>query len=267
MKKETEPQKTKPATREPTGHEVMKRPPPNDLGLRPARFEFDPKKAYSSEQLAEMGAISLKWNQIEAHIDFIASQILFAKVPIWLRLSVDRALRTKTKIDLLEECAAKGGLLDDPAKTAITETLFSFKTYNTYRNAIIHHHIYDHAKGIGSYIDESKKPFQIMVTLEALKNLYNLINVLLDEIREIDLLLRTETDAQWPGRMNSATREFVPLSEEELREKIIPEGTKRLLSLQKKRKALPKLPKFPDADLIRASAEVLPAELDISKAD
>src|SRR5208282_1905454 len=145
--------------REPTGHEVMRRPPPNDWGLRPARFEFDPKKAYSAEQLAEMGAISLKWNQIEAHIDFVASQILFAKVPMWLRLSVDRSLRTKTKIDFLEECAAKAELLDDAAKKAITETVFSLKTYNTYRNAIIHHHIYDHEKGIGSYVDESKKPF------------------------------------------------------------------------------------------------------------
>jgi hypothetical protein len=29
-------------------------------------FEFDPKKAYTPEQLAEIGAITLKWNQIEA---------------------------------------------------------------------------------------------------------------------------------------------------------------------------------------------------------
>jgi hypothetical protein len=245
----------------------MKRPPPSNLGLRPARFEFDPKKAYSPEQLAEMGAISLKWNQVEAHIDFIGSQILFAKVPMWLRFSVDRALRTKTKIDLLEECAAKAELLDEPSKKAITETFFGVKTSNAYRNAIIHHHIYDHEKGIGSYIDESKKPFQVLVTLEAVKNLYNLIVALLDEIREVDLLLRIETDAQRPGRMDSATREFVPLSMTELREKIVPERTKELLRLQKTRKGLPKLPKFPDADSIRASADVLTAELDTTKAD
>jgi hypothetical protein len=185
---------------------------------------------------------------------------------MWLRLSVDRSLRTKTKIDFLEECSAKAELLDDAAKKAITETVFCLKTYNTYRNAIIHHHIYDHQKGIGSYVDESKKPFQIMVTLEALKNLYNLICALLDEIREIDLLFRIETDAQRPGRMNDATHEFVPLSETELREKIVPERTKALLRIQKMRKELPKLPKFPDANLIRVSAEALPTELNIAKA-
>ncbi|HME40526.1 MAG TPA: hypothetical protein VKG63_16335 [Steroidobacteraceae bacterium] len=54
----------------------MKRRAPRDLSLRPAKFEFNPKKAYTTEQLAEIGAITLKWNQIEAHIDFIGSHIL-----------------------------------------------------------------------------------------------------------------------------------------------------------------------------------------------
>jgi hypothetical protein len=84
----------------------------------------------------------------------------------------------------------------------------------------------------------------------------------LDEIREIDLLLRIETDAQRPGRMNNETHKFVPLSDAELRKEVIPERTKELLHLQKARKNLPKLPKFPDAELIRASADVLPADLD-----
>jgi hypothetical protein len=35
-----------------------------------------------------------------------------------------------------------------------------------YRNAIIHHHIYDHAKGIGTYVDESKSSYQILVSLD-----------------------------------------------------------------------------------------------------
>lgn len=257
MKKSVTPQKATSKFREPTGREVMRRSPPLDWGLRPARFEFDPKKAYSPGQLAEMGAISLKWNQVEAHVDFIASQILFAKVPMWLRFSVDRTLRTRTKIDLLAECAAEAKLLDDAAKKAISETISSLKEYNKYRNAVIHHHIYDHEKGIGSYVDESRKPFQIMVTFEALKSLYNLIVALLDEVREIDLLLRIETDAQRPGRMNDKTHEFVPLSESELREKVVPERTKELLRLQMVRKSLPKLPKFPDAELIRANFEAL----------
>ena len=50
--------------------------------LRPGRFESDPKKAYTTAQLAEVGAITLKWNKIEAHIEFIASFIMFTKSPL-----------------------------------------------------------------------------------------------------------------------------------------------------------------------------------------
>ena len=46
----------------PTGQERMKRIPPTDLNLRPRKFEFDPKKAYTPEQLAEIGAIALRSN-------------------------------------------------------------------------------------------------------------------------------------------------------------------------------------------------------------
>jgi len=49
-----------PDKKRPTGKEIMKRRTPDDLSLRPARFEFDPKKAYTTEQLAEIGAITLK---------------------------------------------------------------------------------------------------------------------------------------------------------------------------------------------------------------
>ena len=245
----------KPGRREPTGHEVMKRTPPSDWVLRPARFEFDPKKAYSAEQLAEIGAISVKWNQLEAHIDFICSQILFAKTPIWLRLSMDRALNTQKKLELPEECVAKAKLLDEAAKQCITDTFFHFKTYRSYRNAIVHHHIFDHEKGIGSYIDESKKPFQIMVSIEALKNFYRLICILLEEIRQVDLLFRIETDAQRPGRTDPKTHKFEPFQTTQLREQIIPDMMREALRLQKQRKSLPPLPKFPDADLERFPAD------------
>ncbi len=92
MKKPTDPPKKKGDKTLPTGREVMKRKPPEDMRLRPAKFEFDPKKAYTSEQLAEIGAISLRWNQIEAHIDFVGSFILFNKLPFWLIVSTAKNL-------------------------------------------------------------------------------------------------------------------------------------------------------------------------------
>jgi hypothetical protein len=56
-------------------------------------------------------------------------------------------------------------------------------------------------------------------------------------------------------RMMRATGGFHSFDDDELRKKIIPEHTKRILALQKSRNKLQKLPKFPDADLIRAINE------------
>ena len=145
--------------------------------------------------------------------------------------------------------------LDDKSKHCISDCFAQVEQCRAYRNAIIHHHIYDHGKGIGSYIDESHSAYQILVSIDALKALYGILCSLLDELREIDLLFRMETDAQKPGRLDESTWEFHPFSDNELKENIIPGHTKRILALQKSRKELQKLPRFPDADLIRSMNE------------
>jgi hypothetical protein len=127
----TAPKAVKPS---PDGSETMKRRPPKHLSLRPAKYEFDPKKAYTPKQLAEIGAIALKWNQIEAHIDFVGSQILFAKTPFWLRLSTDKLLGERTKLRLLRECAERAELLTERAKSAIASCFTQIDQCRAYRN-------------------------------------------------------------------------------------------------------------------------------------
>jgi hypothetical protein len=220
-----------PAKPLPSGQERMKRKAPTDLSLRPQKFEFDPKKAYTVEQLAEIGAITLKWNQIEAHIDFIGSHILFSKTPLWLQIATDKALSMKGKLALLKECLKRSILMDDKAKNCV------------------------YAKGIGAYIDESRSNYQILVSLDALTTLYNILCSLLLELREIDLLFRIETDAQRPGRLDRETGDFHTFDDDYLKANILPENTKRILKLQDARKELQKLPQFPDADLVRSLNE------------
>src|SRR6201981_1793353 len=244
----------------PTGKEIMKRRTPDDLSLRPARFEFDPKKAYTTEQLAEIGAITLKWNQIEAHIEFVATFILFTKSPFWLRLSINKTLGAKSKLNLLKECLKHAELLDNKSKHCIADCFALVEQCRGYRNAIIHHHIYDHEKGIGSYIDVSHSPYQILVSIDALTILYQILCSLLDELREIDLLFRIETDAQKPGQLDRATGEFHTFDDAKLKKDIIPQHIKRIMALQKYRKELQKFTKFPDADLIRALNEQADAD-------
>ena len=118
----------------PTGKEIMKRRTPNDLSLRPARFEFDPKKAYTTEQLAEILAISVKWNQIEPHIAFVGSFILFNKSPFWLQLSTGIILGTKAKLNLLKECI-KNADQWAPGISIVGLTRFSPRKVRTFSHA------------------------------------------------------------------------------------------------------------------------------------
>jgi hypothetical protein len=239
----------------PTGKEIMKRPAPRSLKLLPKRFELDPKKAYSGSQLAEIGAISIKFTQLQYHIDFICSHIIFTKVPFWLKLSVDARLPAKSKLEVVEEALEHMELLDGLSKSAIKDTLTQFRAARSYRNAIVHHSTYDHAQGIGSFVDESRKAYQVMVSAEALTNLYALICALQEELQRVDLLFRIETDAQRPGTVDKATGYLTPFPTRQLIEQVIPGLRKELIALQKRRKSLPPLPKFPDADLVRGLEE------------
>ena len=255
------------AKAEPTGREIMKRKPPSDWNLRPAKVEFDPKKAYSPEQLAEIGAISIKWTQIISQIDFMGSFILFTKTPFWLRLAVERITSTSSKLEMLRECLERAEFLDEQSKKLIKDTFDHFRTYRTYRNAIIHHSIYDHEKGIGTFITEQNEAFQIMVSLKALTNLYALMCAIQSELHIVDLLFRIETDAQRPVNVDKHTRKMTPYPPTQLREQVIPELRGELARLQKQRKSLPPLPAFPDADLIRAQWEEQASHLDPAETD
>ena len=71
----------------------MKRPQP--LGAKPGRIEHDIKKALTTEQLAEIGAISLKFNQIESLIEFILLVIL--DIPPLLSWDVIRRINARNR--------------------------------------------------------------------------------------------------------------------------------------------------------------------------
>lgn len=237
--------------KQPTGKEIMKRNPPDDLGLRPSRFESDPKQAYTAQQLAEIGAITLKWNQIEAHIEFIATFICFHKSPLWLRTWLNGKLSATFKLDLLKEYLKHADLFDEKTTPLLSDCFAQIEQCRNYRNAIVHHHIYDHKNGIGAYTGRSSSPYQILISLEALSNLYQILCALLDELREIDLLFRVETDAQRPGHLDTLTGKFQPFNTHKLENETIPGHVQRILTLQKSRRELRKLPKFPDADRVR----------------
>jgi len=65
----------------------------------------------------------------------------------------------------------------------------------------------------------------------------------------------SKTDAQKADWFDAATEEFLAFDDDKLGKEIIPKLTKRIMALQKSRRAMQKLPEFPDADLIRSLNE------------
>jgi len=240
--------------KEPTGKERMRRHAPKDLSLRPKRIESDIKKAYTQEQLTEIGAITLIWNQITAFITFLLYVVVdpsssTASSYVWSEI-LKRLNNLDETIAILCSRSEESDILNDDAKKAIRLALDAVLEYRRYRNGIVHSSVFDHEKGIAQYIDSNKTVWQILLTKEALTAFYERLVILKDELRAIDALYRISQGSRRVTRMNDKTGQPEPDQPKALREKSVPEQTARVLIYQGKRLALKPLPKFPDEHLI-----------------
>jgi hypothetical protein len=74
-----------------------------------------PKDAYTTEQLAEIRAITLIWNHIADFVDWLLHVCLGS--PIALLWAVGRSIGSlEAKLDLLTLGASRNNILDDPAR-------------------------------------------------------------------------------------------------------------------------------------------------------
>jgi hypothetical protein len=102
--------------KEPTGKERMKRRLP--VGSRPARLEQDIKKAYTQDQLYEVGAITLLWNQIEAGVNFLLFIVLSSSSlhhSIWLGM-MKKIQSLDGKIEILRKQYEASDILNQSKK-------------------------------------------------------------------------------------------------------------------------------------------------------
>jgi hypothetical protein len=233
----------------PTGKERMLRSPPKDPRLRPERFEFDLEKAYTSEQLARIGAIALTWNRIEQRIEFLmmmAFQDSFPSWRIWSEIQQGIS-KLDRRISLLREISDESDILTAEAKSSIKNAFDAVFEYRRYRNAIVHSYVFDHKNGIATHVDHAHKPWQVLLTIDALNVLYDNLLALDVELMEIDLLFRM---AGGHGRVivnDPKTGRPERDQAKALRERAVPDQTKKVIVNQKKRKVLPT---FPDAHLM-----------------
>lgn len=207
---------------------------------RPGRRPIDPKDAYNTEQLAEIGAIALIWNHIDDFVDWLVHICLGS--PIALLWAAGRSIGSiEAKLELLKLGASRSHVLDDAARECIDSSFAAIKEYKKYRDRIIHSVPYNADLGIAHSMDRRANLTQSLVTHEALSSLYSRMKILLEELPEIDLLFRlsNERDAKlvYPGVADPVARR---------RYHDVPIQTARCHERQKIRLALPPLPVFPD---------------------
>jgi hypothetical protein len=224
----------------PTSKARMSRKQPRDS--YPGRRVENPKEAYSAVQLEEVGAITLLWNQVEGFLDFLLYVTWLHHSTHYFWEITDRIAAIDKKIDLLRIYAANSKILNDAARNAIKTTLDGVSEYRKYRDNIVHSVPFDIEKGIAHRRNRRVELTQTLMTYEALSALFLRLRLLLDELREVDLLYLL---ADEPGAMAVyAGRVADPLAQRRVRD--VPIQTARVLECQKARLSLPPLPEFPE---------------------
>lgn len=193
-------------------------------------------------QLCEVGAITLIWNQVEGFLDFLLYVSWLRHGPINFWEITDRVAGIDKKLDLLRLYAHQSDILDDPAREAIKVTLDAVSEYRGYRDNIVHSVPYDIDRGIAHRRNRRVQLMQTLMTYEALNALFLRLKLLLDELREIDLLYRL---ADVPGALHVyGGIASDPIKKRRTRD--VPIQTERVRETQKARLSLPPLPKFPE---------------------
>src|SRR5262249_37068053 len=94
--------------------------------------------------------------------------------------SMSKSIRPKDRAELPNE----------DAKKCIKTTLDGVIEYKRYRDNIAHSVVYDADRGIVHTYKQGADLVQTLVTMDALTGLYLRLSLLLEELREIDLLYR-----------------------------------------------------------------------------
>lgn len=216
----------------------MKRPQPPDA--KAGRHVHDIKQAYTNEQLIEVGAIALTWNQIDFQIDFLLLVVL--KMPIGLWLEVTKRINGMDgKIEILRLRSNQSSILTNEAKSTIKLSLDAVAEYKKYRDAIVHSIPFDIDRGIAQRIGSRAETTQILLTIEALRGLYDRLVILRDELGQIDLLYRL-TDEKGAAAIYQHADDPRRLR----RTRDVPTATALAQKIQNQRLSLRPLPEFPD---------------------
>ena len=175
----------------PTGKERMRRrAPPERMGIRTGLLSV--KDGFTADQLKELGAVLLEWNELEewagrlfsACLDLdneISTRVTKAIVGHDARFSIIRLAIKKMPEDLAKLCKAPIDRLSD---------------YKKIRDTLGHCRMWDEKNGIAESSDDKGRLWEVLVTSDALTTFWNHLNTARNELLPVTVI----SDCKSPHR-------------------------------------------------------------------
>lgn len=231
----------------------------------------------SKRQLAHIAAVSIAYNEMEEALDLL----LIFSLGIWANVGpqvTSRINGTDGKIAIVKAAVRDMTSLRNVSDFVVGSPDFSelldkslehegFALLKQYRDAVIHAHKFDVPTAIALTSVKRGKPYEVLMTKEALKALYDRLVLVRNELWEACTIAARASEswkAMWVahniGAVNSPVGKKLFLSTKAQTERDIRGAISRYRRHQSRRLSLPPLPSFPsEAQLGQARLQWLKA--------
>lgn len=220
------------------GHHIaMRRKSSTDM--RRARLGFDVRSDTKQSHLAIIGAVTIAWNDVEAHVDAVLCGAIDA--PGTMRLEItSRIYGFDGKIAIIKSAAKNHVGFSETICKMIENTCGACEEHKRYRDGIVHARMLDPDDPIAETSQRKGKTDEVLVTEEALNALYNRLIANCGELSDVLSLIYLKKQLR-----NAKQRELSRTMQSRIEQSIRHSET-RFRDRQKGRLSLPPLPKFPE---------------------
>jgi hypothetical protein len=215
------------------------------------RREADVRKNLSGEQLEWIGSVAIAWNELEILIDFAMANGLGVRAPLWDELTT-RINGIEGKLQLVRKSLALLPEIEEQTVSLITNTLDAATECKKYRDGVIHARVFDAPTGIGVLMQRRAKSEHVLLTVEALRGLYDRLVLLRHEMGAIVLMLHGLTIYRSRSARTDASKKRA--------EEAALGYASQLREHQMNRRSLPPLPQFPELPPEPQETEGIPSE-------
>ena len=206
---------------------------------------FDIKKDIKPEWLAQFGAISVAWNDIEAAIDVGFCMAIFLDRTFWSEVQ-SRINGLDGKFALIKTGYRAYPVLPDEIIQLMDDTIAAVSGHKGHRDSLTHVRLIDPSADVAPANQSRGTQYQVLITQEALDRLYDHLRALQVEMGLILQILHQRfqirtwmEEASGPEAVTSDPR-IEPAAA------IVRECAAQLREHQKSRRELPPLPQFPE---------------------